>query len=478
MFLARPTHFTTITIIVGLLLITNVNFTTEANLSGLHFNLIVFHSPPFDVLIPGPNGTFTYTGSSVNIYKWLKERLNFTYSMVLLNETLIKKMGTHDAAFNLLQNDNTLTVVSQNCDGIINAFYLTMDRAERFDYTASAWSEGFSFAMPRPGEESRLFAFVGPFQPRVWISIFISLIFVVGTMTFLTWFYNRRWNIVDSESNNQSSLVPLIPKSNYTLLGSHMIYLINTITNQGGREAYSRTSFRVLTGIWVLCATVLINSYTGIVTSSLTTPKLKPSINTLEELAASKEIKIVIRSDISTGVQILQAKSGIYKVLGDQVRSEPDRIFSDPFKLQAKLETGHFAYPFLNSFSIAFVGSQYKKDKKCRFKVSKILPLSHGHYSLLFKKGSLYTKTFSKGILEIWEAGLVRFWVKNLPTIPKADECLTENKRKVSRLVPIQLSDLTSAFLILGIGIGLATLVFLLETIYSKLQRYKRRTKK
>ncbi len=43
-----------------------------------------------------------------------------------------------------------------------------------------------------------------------------------------------------------------------------------------------------------------------------------------------------------------QAKSGIYKVLGDQVRSEPDRIFSDPFKLQAKLETGHFAYPFVS----------------------------------------------------------------------------------------------------------------------------------
>jgi hypothetical protein len=28
--------------------------------------------------------------------------------MVLLNETLIKKMGTHDAAFNLLQNDNVI----------------------------------------------------------------------------------------------------------------------------------------------------------------------------------------------------------------------------------------------------------------------------------------------------------------------------------------------------------------------------------
>lgn len=58
------------------------------------------------------------------------------------------------------------------------------------------------------------------------------------------------------------------------------------------------------------------------------------------------------------------------------------------------------------------------------------------------------------------------FWVRNLPTIPKANECFADEKNRVSRLVPIRLSDLTSAFLILGIGIGLATLSFLLELIY------------
>ena len=50
---------------------------------------------------------------------------------------------------------------------------------------------------------------------------------------------------------------------------------------------------------------VLVNSYTGIVTSSLTTPKLKPSIDSLEELAASKQIAVLIRFDTSLGEQIL-----------------------------------------------------------------------------------------------------------------------------------------------------------------------------
>jgi hypothetical protein len=68
--------------------------------------------------------------------------------------------------------------------------------------------------------------------------------------------------------------------------------------------------------------------------------------------------------------------------------------------------------------------------------------------------------------MNLWESGFMMFWVRNLPTIPKANECFADEKNRVSRLVPIRLSDLTSAFLILGIGIGLATLSLLLELIY------------
>ena len=74
--------------------------------------------------------------------------------------------------------------------------------------------------------------------------------------------------------------------------------------------------------------------------------------------------------------------------------------------------------------------------------------------------------------MDLWASGLMRFWVNTQPTIPKADQCFADSKPRVSRLVPIQLSDLTSAFLILGIGIALATLSFVLELIYFKLSRF------
>ncbi|EFX85933.1 hypothetical protein DAPPUDRAFT_237374 [Daphnia pulex] len=194
--------------------------------------------------------------------------------------------------------------------------------------------------VPRPEEENRLFAFIGPFQPLVWLLIFISIFPVIGAMTFFTWLYKHlHWNNDASRGNNSIRWFT-------TISSSHMIYVINTLTNQGGREAFDRLSFRVLTGVWVLCAMVLVNCYTGIVTSSLTTPKMKPTINSFEDLAASKDIRIVLRSDTSMGDQILRATSGVYKVFGDQARRYPNQLVDNPFKLTTALQTGRYAYPY------------------------------------------------------------------------------------------------------------------------------------
>lgn len=130
----------------------------------------------------------------------------------------------------------------------------------------------------------------------------------------------------------------------------------------------NRNSFRVLAGFFLLGAMVLVNSYSGIVISSLTVPKLQQSIDSLEELAESKEVGVLLRYDTSIGEKILvfkwillmwipfvinvwfqqQATSGVYKAVADKARKFPDHVLGDPFKLNVMLETGHYAYPFVS----------------------------------------------------------------------------------------------------------------------------------
>ena len=70
---------------------------------------------------------------------------------------------------------------------------------------------------------------------QVWLFIFISLFFVVGTMTFFTWFYKRNNlvdAIVDTESNDGARVNHPVRRIT-DIFSSHMIYVINIMTNQG-----------------------------------------------------------------------------------------------------------------------------------------------------------------------------------------------------------------------------------------------------
>jgi hypothetical protein len=65
----------------------------------------------------------------------------------------------------------------------------------------------------------------------------------------------------------------------------------------------------------------------------------------------------------------------------------------------------------------------------------------------------------------LWESGQIPFWVNG--GVPQASKCFAQSnpRRNLSRQVPIQLKDLTSAFFILGVGLSLAIFSFLVEKI-------------
>ena len=74
-------------------------------------------------------------------------------------------------------------------------------------------------------------------------------------------------------------------------------------------------------------------------------------------------------------------------------------------------------------------------------------------------------------LMDLFESGLMNFWVNNL--IPNgADECFASKQKSTARQVPIRLIDLTSAFVIFGIGVGAVVISFLLEIVNFKSQKH------
>jgi ABC-type amino acid transport substrate-binding protein len=58
-------------------------------------------------------------------------------------------------------------VLFAQVDALLNGLTATPERKKWVDFTYMIWTEPWTMVVPRPGEESRLFAFTKPFQSKV-----------------------------------------------------------------------------------------------------------------------------------------------------------------------------------------------------------------------------------------------------------------------------------------------------------------------
>jgi len=60
-----------------------------------------------------------------------------------------------------------------------------------------------------------------------------------------------------------------------------------------------------MVALWLLMMVVLNNSYSGTYTANMAVPKLEPTVDTLEELAASNNFRITIELNTDIGFKTL-----------------------------------------------------------------------------------------------------------------------------------------------------------------------------
>lgn len=72
-------------------------------------------------------------------------------------------------------------------------------------------------------------------------------------------------------------------------------------------------------------------------------------------------------------------------------------------------------------------------------------------------------------LMNLWESGLTKFWLNQLVQNVGTGCQRKKEKPKTSNAAGIKLEDLISAFLILGVGIGLALVSFMFELIHGHL---------
>ena len=69
--------------------------------------------------------------------------------------------------------------------------------------------------------------------------------------------------------------------------------------SHGKHHSTDRTSLRILVGSWLLAMIVVVYAYQGVLMSILSVPKLKPTIDSLEELVVQHKYKLTIERSSS-----------------------------------------------------------------------------------------------------------------------------------------------------------------------------------
>jgi hypothetical protein len=128
----------------------------------------------------------------------------------------------------------------------------------------------------------------------------------------------------------------------------------------------SRGSY-ILVGVWCLIAVVLANAYSGTLFSFLSVVKLEQIVNSIEELAQSKELQLIVQDKSELAIRFLviklliihiywifndadnlhfyiqSATSGTEKLIGDSLRNNPGNLFATLAEAKRKLVTGSYA---------------------------------------------------------------------------------------------------------------------------------------
>ena len=83
------------------------------------------------------------------------------------------------------------------------------------------------------------------------------------------------------------------------------MFLIAHLTNHGFHLRLNSLSSYIIVGIWLLVTVVLANAYAGTLFSFLSVAKLKPAIDSLEQLVKTENIQLILQAHTELADQIL-----------------------------------------------------------------------------------------------------------------------------------------------------------------------------
>ncbi|XP_071542923.1 ionotropic receptor 93a-like [Panulirus ornatus] len=218
---------------------------------------------------------------------------------------------------------------------------------------------------------------------------------------------------------------------------------------------------RLLLVAWWLAAVVLSTSYTGSITAFLTVPRQAPKIATLHDLAQANSKLFLLDYGAFLPGYLTTSVDPVYRALGQKLH-----LVESYDAIRVEMEAGH-----------AFVeGRHYTQAALIRWRMADAYVVEEmmfpNYNGWAFRKGTPWTPMFNKYLLRMVESGLVNHWHRTILASFRRDHGLTPRllEDNLLSLRPLSVSDSQGTFIIMGFGIALAIVGFILEFLHHRLR--------
>ncbi|KAM6927380.1 glutamate receptor U1 [Xenentodon cancila] len=372
-------------------------------------------------------------GFCMDLLSEVAKKVGFKYKVQLVKDA---SYGRQDESGNW--NGMIGEVVRREADLAIAPLTLTAAREKAVGMTKPFMQTGISILLRKDiSEGAGFFDFLTPFASETWVGILVAYLGTAACIFIVARLSPTEWNHPQSEQNRFSFLHSLW-------------YTAGALTLQGADPHPKALPGRVICSSWWVFSIVLLACYFSNLTSSKTPESSHLVLKGFEDLASQDFIEYGCLAGSSTLAFFKNSNDPVYRRIYEHMERTKSFVSSVDEGVKRAKE-GNFA----------FIGESVSLDlavaRHCELvRVHEVIGMRG--YSIAAPLGSPIIKNLSVAILQLSEAGELAY----LRSKWWASSCIAD-KTKSSAVHPHSLKGM---FLILALGLGLGTLLSVLELTF------------
>nr|XP_011455937.2 glutamate receptor ionotropic, kainate 5 isoform X2 [Crassostrea gigas] len=398
--------------------------------------------PPFTERIQENGQTIDYVGFCADLLKELKEELNFTYTYTEPSDNEFGSMYANKSWSGMIGQ-----LERREVDLMVAGASIQASREQVMDFTHPFYYDTTTILIKRPDpDENKMFTLAKPFKIEVIVCIF----FVLPVSAFLLFVIEKLspyYKIHGPEG-----------RQNYQM---SFWYMFGALLTQGGESLPNSQSGRTMITFFWLFSLIMVATYSGNLIAFLTVTIDKAPFNSLEELVEQDDYKWGILAGTyfvtwfqESPFELLQKVWSGIKTFN---RTDTDVLNPDPNVHIDKMYKEKYVYIGDKSYM------EVRKANRCEL-ITATEEIPNMSYGIGLPNNSLYTKLFSDKILSLQEGGILQTFKQK--HWPREEFC---HGSLVAEAKEIRLIDVQAAFIVVGAGIALGTIVLLIEKLVNRL---------